>query len=238
MPERSFSDDDTAAYVSNQNANTLLAIGPVPLVNGACPVPGSIPVFLNHSGAYPYPVATLLSQNVALPHSTYGLNNNQFAFGWDTLPFSPGCYIIELDLELDVAVDANGKSFKLKSFKGKWLLVTVGAAWCKPCAKELPAWDKIAPDWKGKVQFVAIDLDDAIDDGKKFHKKLKLKNLSLVYMPSDKSAVADKYGADHMPTTALVDPQGVIRYVRGGFEKGDVDGEVKLMQEQLTKLVK
>ena len=32
--------------------------------------------------------------------------------------------------------------------------------------------------------------------------------------------------------------QGVIRYVRGGFEKGDVDGEVKKMKEQLAKLVK
>ena len=37
--------------------------------------------------------------------------------------------------ELDTAVDGNGKSFKLKSLKGKWVLVTVGAQWCKPCAK-------------------------------------------------------------------------------------------------------
>jgi thiol-disulfide isomerase/thioredoxin len=140
--------------------------------------------------------------------------------------------------ELDVAVDAAGKPFRLKAVKGKWVLITVGAAWCKPCAKELPAWDKLAPDWKGKVEFIAIDVDDEIDDGKKFHTKLKIKNLSKVYMPSEKSAVAAKYGADHMPTTVLADPQGVIRYVRGGFEKGDVDGEVKKMREQLAKLVK
>ena len=56
--------------------------------------------------------------------------------------------------ELDVAVDANGKSFKLKSVSG-WRLVTVGASWCKPCAKELPTWDKLAPEFKGKVSFVA-----------------------------------------------------------------------------------
>jgi hypothetical protein len=30
----------------------------------------------------------------------------------------------------------------------------------------------------------------------------------------------------------------VIRYIRGGFEKGDVDGEVKKMKEELAKLVK
>lgn len=140
--------------------------------------------------------------------------------------------------ELDIAVDAGGKPFKLKALKGHWVMVTVGASWCGPCAKELPAWDKLAPDWKGKVNFVAVDLDDAVDDGKKFHKKLKLGNMTLVYLPSDKSAVAATYGADHMPTTVLADPQGVVRYIRGGFEKGDVDGEVSKMKDQLGKLVK
>jgi thiol-disulfide isomerase/thioredoxin len=140
--------------------------------------------------------------------------------------------------ELDTAVDAAGKAFKVKAYKGKWVMLTFGASWCKPCAKELPAWDKIAPDWKGKVTFVAVDLDDEVDAGKKFHKQLKLKNMTLVYLPSEKSAVAGTYGSDHMPTTVLADPQGVVRYIRGGFEKGDVEGEVKKMQEQLEKLVK
>jgi thiol-disulfide isomerase/thioredoxin len=140
--------------------------------------------------------------------------------------------------ELDTAVDVNGKAFRLKALKGKWAMVTFGASWCKPCAKELPAWDKIAPEWKGKVAFIAVDLDTDPDTGKKFHdKELKLKNLTRVYLSPD-SAVAAKYGSDHMPTTVLVDPKGIIRYIRGGFEKGDVDGEVKKMKEQLTKLVK
>ena len=140
--------------------------------------------------------------------------------------------------ELDTAVDASGKPFKLKAIKGKWTMLTFGASWCKPCGKELPAWDKLAPDWKGKVNFIAVDLDDEVDTGKKFHKQLKLQNMLLVYMPSERSAVAATYGSDHMPTTVLADPQGVVRYIRGGFEKGDVDGEVKKMKEQLDKLVK
>jgi thiol-disulfide isomerase/thioredoxin len=138
--------------------------------------------------------------------------------------------------ELDTATDAGGHAFRVKSTKG-WKMLTFGASWCKPCAKELPAWDGIAPDYKGKVQFVAVDLDSDKDTGKTFHKKLKLHNMQLVYLSPD-SAVAAKYGSDHMPTTVLADPDGVIRYIRGGFEKGDVDGEVKKMKEQIAKLVK
>ncbi|MGE5182648.1 MAG: TlpA family protein disulfide reductase [Acidobacteriota bacterium] len=140
--------------------------------------------------------------------------------------------------ELDTAVDAAGKPFRLKAYKGKWLMLTFGASWCGPCAKELPAWDKLAPAWKTKVAFIAVDLDSKVEDGKRFHDKdVKLKNMIRAYL-SPESAVAAKYGGDHMPTTVLADPHGVIRYIRGGFEKGDVDGEVKKMKEQLAKLVK
>jgi thiol-disulfide isomerase/thioredoxin len=136
--------------------------------------------------------------------------------------------------ELDVAVDAKGKPFKLKAYKGKWLVVTVGASWCKPCAKELPTWDKIAGERAGKVTFVAIDIDDDVADGKKFHDKLKLKNLTRVYMPNDKSSVGGNYGSDTMPTSFVADPQGVVRYVHKGFEQGDD----KKIREQLDQLVK
>ena len=138
--------------------------------------------------------------------------------------------------ELDGSVDIAGKAFHVKALKG-WRMITFGASWCVPCAKELPAWDKIAPDYSGKVSFVAVDLDSDKDTGKGFHKKLKLKNMTLVYLSPD-TAVAARYGSDHMPTTVLADPDGVIRYIRGGFEKGDVDGEVKKMREQIEKLVK
>lgn len=140
--------------------------------------------------------------------------------------------------ELDVATDGNGKPVKLKSFKGKWVVVTVGADWCKPCAKELPTWDKLAGELKGKVVFVAVDIDDEIDVGKKFHDKLKLRNMVRAYMPSEKSGVAGNYGSDHMPSTFVADGQGVVRLVREGFEAGDTDGEYKKFKDALAKLVK
>jgi thiol-disulfide isomerase/thioredoxin len=140
--------------------------------------------------------------------------------------------------ELDVAVDARGKAVKLKAYKGKWIVVTVGAEWCKPCAKELPVWDKLAGEYKDKVVFLAIDVDDDIEDGKRFHKKLKLKHMTLVYMPASKSSVVASYGSDHMPSSFVADPKGVVRHVREGFESGDPGGEYKKMKAQLTKLVK
>jgi len=140
--------------------------------------------------------------------------------------------------ELDVATDAGGKPLKLKAFRGKWVVVTVGADWCKPCAKELPTWDKLAGELKDKVVFVAVDIDDEIDVGKKFHDKLKLKHMVRAYLPSEKSGVAGNYGSDHMPSTFVADPKGVVRLVREGFEAGDAGGEYKKFKDSLDKLVK
>jgi thiol-disulfide isomerase/thioredoxin len=140
--------------------------------------------------------------------------------------------------ELDVATDAAGKAFKLKAYRGKWVVVTVGAEWCKPCAKELPTWDKLAGELKGKVTFIAVGIDDDVADSKRFHKKLKLKNMTLVYLPSAKSGVVASYGSDTMPTTFIADKSGVVRVVKKGFEEGDTGGELKKMRAQLEKLAK
>jgi hypothetical protein len=58
-----------------------------------------------------------------------------------------------------------------------------------------------------------------------------------VYMPSSKSGVVARYGEDHMPTTYIVNPDGVVKLVKGGFETGDADGEKKKLKAELDKLV-
>lgn len=140
--------------------------------------------------------------------------------------------------ELDVAKDARDKPFKLKAYKGKWILVTVGAEWCKPCAKELPTWDKLAGEMKGKITFIAIDIDDDPKAGKRFHDKLKIKNMTRVYLPADKSGVVARYGSDTMPTTFIFDKAGIVRDVKKGFSEGDAGGEYKKMKARIEKLVK
>ncbi len=138
--------------------------------------------------------------------------------------------------DLKGAVDANKKPFSLKSIKSGWTFVTVGAEWCVPCKKELPAWDKIAAsgEFKGKVTFVAVNINHDIEDGKRFNAKLKLKSMNLVYMDEDKAGSL----ALTMPSTFVADPKGIVRFAHCGFEKQDVDGEVKKMKAELLKLTK
>ena len=91
-----------------------------------------------------------------------------------------GDHFVELD-----AKTAKGKKFRLKDMAGKWVLYTFGASWCQPCHKELPAWDRIAPKFAGKVLFVAVNINDKVEDGQEFLDSLKLKHLFPVFMPDE-----------------------------------------------------
>ena len=139
--------------------------------------------------------------------------------------------------EFDIAVDVGGKPVKLKSIAG-WKFVSANAAWCEPCKKELPQWDKLQAALGGKITFVALSLDNDVADGKAFHKRLKLSHMKLVYMPEEKSAVAGSYGASTMPASYVIDPDGVVRYVHKGFDPRNASGEYKQMKERLEKLIK
>jgi peroxiredoxin len=137
--------------------------------------------------------------------------------------------------DFDIATNEAGKDVRLKDYKGKWVLITFGAHWCKPCAAELPAWDTLAPTFKDKIAFVAVNISNKIDDGKKFNKKLKLKNLTKVYLPQDKSATDDQYDTGTFPSTFVIDPKGVIRYIHKGYEAGDADKLSKSLTDLLPK---
>src|ERR1700690_1311208 len=127
--------------------------------------------------------------------------------------------------ELD-AVTAKGKKFRLKDMAGKWVLYTFGASWCQPCHKELPAYDRITTKIAGKVLFVAVNIDEKVKDGQDFLDSLKLHHLFPVFMSDGSSPALKAYDPDHMPSTFVIDPTGVVRYVHYGFEPGD---EAKLV---------
>lgn len=127
-----------------------------------------------------------------------------------------------------------GKKFRLKGLRGKWVLITFGASWCKPCKDELPAWDKLAAGYKGKVTFVAVNIDNDRKKADRFLKKMKLKNMTVVFSPESKTTSADSYvGGDDpkFPTTFVIDPKGVVRHVHREYHKGDADKLARKLDE-------
>ena len=136
--------------------------------------------------------------------------------------------------ELENAKTVTGGKFRLKAQRGQWVALTFGGSWCKPCKKELPAWDKLAVKWAGKVTFVAVNLDNDKAKGKKFMDGLKIKKMIRVYAPEESTPAADVYSPPKQPSSFVIDPKGIVRELHEGYEGGDD----KKMDRLLSSLVK
>jgi len=136
-----------------------------------------------------------------------------------------GDHFVELDAQA-----MNGKKFHLKDMAGKWVLFSFNASWCQPCKKELPALDKIAPKLAGKVLFIAVNIDNDVNDGHEFITGLKLRHIFPVFMPDENSPAMKAYDPDKMPSMFVMDPKGTIQLVEYGFNKGDEDKLVTKLQ--------
>ncbi len=129
--------------------------------------------------------------------------------------------------ELVSVKDENGRKVVLKKFHGKVVVLTFGASWCKPCGRELPAYEKLSKGYSKKdVVFLAVNIDNSVATGKKFVRKAGLKNVLVGFDPN-KSSV-DSWDPPTMPSTFVIDRNGLVRYVHKGYEPGD-EGEVAKM---------
>ncbi|CAN5243668.1 MAG: TlpA disulfide reductase family protein [Pyrinomonadaceae bacterium] len=55
----------------------------------------------------------------------------------------------------------DGKTFKLKDYEGKVLVLNLWATWCGPCRKEIPEFIAMHRDYQGRgVEFVGLTIED------------------------------------------------------------------------------
>ncbi len=120
-----------------------------------------------------------------------------------------------------------GEPFRLAQLRGKVVLIDFWASWCEPCKKELPLLHKMAQRLRGQgIEIVTINIDDDPANAQAFMRQKRLEGLTVV-ADTDKHIV-DKFEPPKMPSSFLLDKNGVVRAVNAGFDEGD---EAKLEQQ-------
>jgi cytochrome c biogenesis protein CcmG, thiol:disulfide interchange protein DsbE len=115
-----------------------------------------------------------------------------------------------------------GKDLGIDDFRGKVVLLDVWASWCAPCKQELPMLDDMAKRLRAQgveVEVLAVSIDQERANLVKFLKARPHWALTIAHDP--KGAIADRLAPEKMPTSYVIDRQGIIRYVNSGFEPSD-----------------
>jgi thiol-disulfide isomerase/thioredoxin len=114
----------------------------------------------------------------------------------------------------------SGKALALDDYRGKVVLLDVWASWCAPCKQELPMLDDMAKRLRGDgIEVLAVSVDQERANVVKFLKARPRWSLTIAHDP--KGQIADRLAPDKMPTSYVIDREGIVRYVNSGFEPSD-----------------
>ena len=109
----------------------------------------------------------------------------------------------------------------------KPLLVNFWATWCDPCREEFPDLVKLDAQYKGKIDFITVSLDDLAEikrDVPNFLVSMKAEMPAYLLKVADESAVISSITKDWsggLPFTILYNEKGEVAYSKQGKVKMD-----------------
>jgi len=151
----------------------------------------------------------------------------------------PGCgsraQVVDVGSEVGQTAPAfslervDGGRLDLKELRGKTVLVDFWDTWCPPCRRALPHLEELSREHSRDFVVVGVSLGQEGPSKVKAYVEKGGFTFPFVFGDAD---VFQKFGVQNLPTTFLLDANGVIRnkWV-GGYPKGAYEQEIfKLLE--------
>jgi len=123
------------------------------------------------------------------------------------------------------------KSEKLAFQIGKVLYLDFWASWCKPCLKSMPLLHQLRSELNDAgFEVIAVNLDDDPEQAKAF---LQEHPVAYPVVRAADESISSLYQLNGLPTSYLIDRQGVLRYAHQGFKEQDMP----IIRQQILALL-
>lgn len=111
--------------------------------------------------------------------------------------------------------------FDSRELKGKIVLVDIWGSDCPPCRLAMPKMNSIFKNLRKKnFVILGINVDENDDDIKFFLSEYKI---DYPLLDDRKHDLVKRLDVQMMPTSFLLDGEGIVRYVHKGFRNGDAE---------------
>jgi thiol-disulfide isomerase/thioredoxin len=132
-----------------------------------------------------------------------------------------------------LTLSGDTQSRDLRQFSGEVLYVDFWASWCGPCAQSFPFLSDLNRDYHSRgLRIVGINLDENFADAKDF---LAQHPAGFSVASGVNEQCAEDFGVQAMPSSYLIDRNGVIRHEHRGFRPGEAEQLRKLVEQLLAE---
>lgn len=112
------------------------------------------------------------------------------------------------------ATDRQGRRIRLSDFQGRVVMLNFYASWCTPCAKEMPAIDRVYRELKERgFEVLGVNLKERKSDAFGFLDSLGV-SYNAVLDPD--GTIAERYRVLGPPVSVFIDRNGIVRYYLPG----------------------
>ena len=107
----------------------------------------------------------------------------------------------------DITIAAlDGRVESLASYRGTPLVVNFWASWCVPCRQEAPVLNAAAAKYRGRIQFVGVDIQDSDSAARSYQAEVQS---PYPVGPASRGSYLE-WGVTAPPETFFINRQGVV----------------------------
>ena len=115
------------------------------------------------------------------------------------------------------------------------VVVNFWASWCGPCAKEAPALRNVAKAYKGRVEFVGVDVKDRTPSALNFERDFRIPYPSWEDQAATIAASFGGIGPAALPSTIVLDAQHrVAARMFGAVDEAQLSGALDLVLDEAS----
>ena len=104
-------------------------------------------------------------------------------------------------------LDDPNRVVSLADFRGRPLVLNFWASWCGPCRKEMPAFESVARELEGRVEFLGVNAQDTRPGALDLVAKTGVRYPSVV---DSGGTLMAAYGLRGLPNTAFISAEGEL----------------------------